>query len=76
MKLIQDNKGKNSSIRVIALIIVSITGMLMLEFGVILWNEHLRPEPDYGGLAKVLGTLFTVNVLIVSLKAWQKKLER
>ncbi len=76
MKLIQDNKGKNSSMRVMALIIVVLTGILMCVWGVVFYQESQKVDPDYGGLAVVLGAIFGVDVIITGLKAWQKHLER
>ena len=76
MKLIQDDKGNNSSLRVILLglgiVFIYFTGI----FSYVLITELHKEETNYTGVVSLFTAMFISFLLAIFAKVLQKKYER
>lgn len=74
-QIVKDNKGKNSSMRVILILATLLLIYQLYEYRVAYRLEIIKEEPNYNGLALLFGAMVINFVFVVILKVIQKKYE-
>jgi positive regulator of sigma E activity len=71
----QDDKGNKSSLRFILAYLFALIGLMVVVWVGAFISESFKPEPDYSGLAQIIGAIMGGGVVSLIAKVIQKKFE-